>query len=238
MGDTRGTVASWRLSERSTPADVEERLLAAGLRIVEGDYLIDGMVLTAAPPAADVVARRVAAFDEFLAAVELQYEVFDLPAARRRSAEGLSASWEIEHRGDVWALYAAWIDGRIAGAGAAYFSPRGFLMAGGATAHWARGRGAYRALVRARWDDAAARGTPALVVQAGAMSAPVLRKLGFERRLPSSRERSLYGVTAVKEICLRCGAEMEWRQSTWQCPKCRFKLGCCEGEAGDCRDPG
>jgi hypothetical protein len=180
MGDTRGTVASWWLSEHSTPADVEERLLAAGLRIVEGDYLIDGMLLTAAPPAANVVARRVAAFDEFLAAVELQYEVFDLPAARRRSAEGLAASWEIEHRSDVWALYAAWIDGRIAGAGAAYFSPRGFLMAGGATADWARGRGAYRALVRARWDDAAARGTPALVVQAGAMSAPVLRKLGFK----------------------------------------------------------
>ncbi len=24
---------------------------------------------------------------------------------------------------------------------------------------------------------------------------------------------------------------MEWRQGTWQCPRCRFKLGCCEGEA-------
>jgi len=23
---------------------------------------------------------------------------------------------------------------------------------------------------------------------------------------------------------------MEWRHGTWQCPKCRFKLGCCEGE--------
>jgi rubrerythrin len=33
------------------------------------------------------------------------------------------------------------------------------------------------------------------------------------------------------ERCLRCGALMEWRQSTWQCPACRFKLGCCEGEA-------
>jgi hypothetical protein len=42
----------------------------------------------------------------------------------------------------------------------------------------------------------------------------------------------------VKEICLRCGAEMEWRQSTWQCPRCKLKLGCCEGETGDCRDPG
>jgi hypothetical protein len=34
----------------------------------------------------------------------------------------------------------------------------------------------------------------------------------------------------VVELCLRCGAEMDWRQGTWQCPRCRFKLGCCEGE--------
>jgi hypothetical protein len=39
----------------------------------------------------------------------------------------------------------------------------------------------YRALVRARWDHAVARGTPLLVVQAGPMSAPVLDGLGFER---------------------------------------------------------
>jgi len=34
------------------------------------------------------------------------------------------------------------------------------------------------------------------------------------------------------ERCLRCGAPMEWRHQTWQCLRCRFKLGCCEGE--DC----
>jgi DNA-directed RNA polymerase subunit RPC12/RpoP len=39
----------------------------------------------------------------------------------------------------------------------------------------------------------------------------------------------------VVELCLRCGAEMDWRQGTWQCPKCRFKLGCCEGECPDDR---
>lgn len=32
------------------------------------------------------------------------------------------------------------------------------------------------------------------------------------------------------ERCLRCGAAMEWRHQTWQCPRCAFKLGCCEGE--------
>jgi len=36
------------------------------------------------------------------------------------------------------------------------------------------------------------------------------------------------------ERCLRCAAAMEWRQQTWQCPRCRFKLGCCEGEDVAC----
>jgi hypothetical protein len=27
---------------------------------------------------------------------------------------------------------------------------------------------------------------------------------------------------------------MEWRHGTWQCPRCRFKVGCCEGETGEC----
>ena len=43
----------------------------------------------------------------------------------------------------------------------------------------ARGKGAYRALVRARWDEAVDAGQPALVVHAGAMSRPILERLGF-----------------------------------------------------------
>ena len=35
----------------------------------------------------------------------------------------------------------------------------------------------------------------------------------------------------VGEPCLRCGVEMEWRHQTWQCPRCHFKIGCCEGDA-------
>jgi hypothetical protein len=37
------------------------------------------------------------------------------------------------------------------------------------------------------------------------------------------------------ERCLRCSAAMEWRHGTWQCPRCQFKIGCCEGETGECR---
>jgi hypothetical protein len=32
------------------------------------------------------------------------------------------------------------------------------------------------------------------------------------------------------ERCWRCSEPMHWVHGTWQCPRCRFKLGCCEGE--------
>ncbi len=182
MRVTGASVASWWLSEHSTPGDLEERLLAHGLRVVDGDYLIDGMLLTAPPPPGppEIEVRAVRNAEEFVAVTDAQYEAFDTPTSRRREVAALVDEYELERQSDVVVLYAAWLDGRIAGGGRAIFSSCGVHMAGGATAPWARGRGAYSALVRARWDDAVLRGTPALAVSAGAMSAPILTRLGFE----------------------------------------------------------
>ena len=182
MRVTGATAASWWLSEHSTPADLETRLLERGLVAIEGDYALDGMLLTSEPPAGppDVEARVVRTAEEFVAATEAQYAAFDTAADRRRDIAALVDEFELERRSDVVRLYGAWLDGRPVGGGRAIFSPRGTLLAGGSTVPWARGRGAYRALVRARWDEAVARGTPALAVQAGAMSAPILARLGFE----------------------------------------------------------
>jgi len=72
-------------------------------------------------------------------------------------------------------------EGRPVGFGRGIDMEDGVALMGGAVLPEARGRGVYRALVRARWDHAVARGTPLLVVQAGPMSAPVLDGLGFER---------------------------------------------------------
>jgi hypothetical protein len=30
---------------------------------------------------------------------------------------------------------------------------------------------------------------------------------------------------------------MEWRHGTWQCARCRFKLGCCEGDPQTACEP-
>jgi hypothetical protein len=42
------------------------------------------------------------------------------------------------------------------------------------------GRRIYRALVRARWDEAVRRRAPILVTQAGALSRPILKRVGFK----------------------------------------------------------
>src|SRR5438067_12461625 len=113
----------------------------------------------------------------YAAARLLQFDVFDSPAGHRRNRAALREEFE---RGEGGAVYAAWVDGTLAGAARAFFAPQGAVLAGGATAEWARGRGAYRALVRARWDDVVERGGAALVVQAGSIAAPIMRTLGFE----------------------------------------------------------
>jgi GNAT superfamily N-acetyltransferase len=172
-------VGSWWVSDRSTPADLEERLLAEGLCILERDYRVDGMLLTVEPPdiAEGLSVREAATLEDYVAATEAQWEAFGTPADRRHDP---AHEYELEREADVVRLYAAWLDGRVVGAGRGIFTPRGVLLSGGSTVPAARGRGVYRALVRARWDAAVERGTPALAVQAGAMSRPILARLGFE----------------------------------------------------------
>jgi predicted N-acetyltransferase YhbS len=73
------------------------------------------------------------------------------------------------------------IDGRVVGTALAADADHGLTLFGGAVLVDARGRGVYRALVAKRWDLAVERGTPALTVQAGRMSEPVLSRLGFRK---------------------------------------------------------
>ena len=180
-------IGSWWLCERSTPVDVENKLVALGLERVAGDYEVAGMLLDQEPPhaAPGVEARRVRTADEYAAARELQYDVFDSPSGHRRT--GAQLIEQFEGGTDVGAVYGAWIDDELVAVGRAFFAPQGALLAGGATLERARGRGAYRALVRARWDDVVERGGKALVVQAGSMSAPILQQLGFKQVLQFHR---------------------------------------------------
>src|SRR2546423_13548368 len=107
---------------------------------------------------------------------EIAFEAFGMPEERRKAAlAGARARYgEGPSEG-----YLAFVDGEPVGTATARFTEAAAVLYAGSVFPHARGRGAYRALVRARWDDAAARGTPALVTHAGAMSLPILRRLGF-----------------------------------------------------------
>jgi len=164
MRETGTRRASWWLTERSTPS--EEALLGAGLQRDEADYLHAAMVLTVEPPPVEgVEVRPVETFEEFVESRRLALDAFANPHQRNPTDEELAAEWERQ----TDPIFAAWLDGRMASVGRAIYTRAGGYLMGGSTATRARGRGAYRAVVRARWDEAVRRGTPALAVGAGPM---------------------------------------------------------------------
>ncbi len=142
------------------------------------------MVLVQAPSGeggAEVAVGAVESYEDFTAAMSVLMDAFEFPEAMRaEAASEFPQRWE-EYRqpGNPTRQYVARIGGEVVGTAAAGFADAGVNLHGGAVLARARGRGVYRALTAARWEEAVARGTPALTVQAGRMSLPVLARLGF-----------------------------------------------------------
>jgi hypothetical protein len=120
-------------------------------------------------------------FEDFVAARNVQWDAFDIPEERREVQRPHMRSEfdeSIEHGTPL--TFLALLDGKPAATGMTIASDRGVFLIAGSTAAWARGRGLYRALVRARWEYAVERGTPALVTEALVdTSYPILQRLGF-----------------------------------------------------------
>jgi hypothetical protein len=179
------TKAVWWVGGSATPDDLVDRLLALGFEPNEQpgwEPRCTAMALAEEPPPGpgDVVARRVETLEEYATAGELAFEAFQADASERDEWRAIvEERFAAEQRGESAVTYLAWVDGRPVASARAVFMEHGALLIGGGTVRQARGRGAYRALVRARWDDAVAAGTPALVIQAGAMSRPIAERLGF-----------------------------------------------------------
>jgi GNAT superfamily N-acetyltransferase len=74
----------------------------------------------------------------------------------------------------------AMLSGRPVGSATAAYCEAGVNLFGGGVLEDARGEGVYRALIAKRWELAVERGTPALTVQAGRMSRPILERVGFQ----------------------------------------------------------
>jgi hypothetical protein len=169
---------SWEIGNSATPPDLVERLYARGL-VDDDDPDVIGMLLTDPPPPGppDVEVRPARDFDEFSTAQRVAGEAFGMPPEDLRP--GRRSRYEEEQELGYWKTWVALVDGEIVGQATSTYVEGAVTLNGGAVLPHARGRGAYRAMVAARWNDAVERGTPALVTQAGRMSAPILARLGF-----------------------------------------------------------
>jgi hypothetical protein len=165
------TGCTWEVGSHATPADLVDQLLARGLVDDEPNPLAVGMVLTE-PPAqvpVGVEVRRAETPAEHLAAAKIAAIAFGGPEPTEAHPP--------DDPNNV--VYLAFLDGKPVARASGSFGEHAVSLFGGSTLPEARGHGAYRALVAARWEDAVARGTPVLVTQAGQMSRPILARLGF-----------------------------------------------------------
>jgi hypothetical protein len=125
----------------------------------------------------DVEVRTVETFEDFRTFLRVQRAAFDDPT----DVPGLERAFELEKDDPNLVTYLAYLDGSPVATGRATFASCGAALNGGGTVPGARGRGAYRAIVGARWRAALARGTPYLVTSARReTSFPILLKMGFE----------------------------------------------------------
>ena len=166
------TQTQWEVGS-SAPPGLVEALLERGLTQDKDPYAV-ALVLTqraAAAPPEGLAARRIESFEEYAAANAVQWEAFELAAGGNRRGARRSSSSVTPRRSTC--VHARLARTASSSAPAPPARPSTACCSTAARrAERARGRGAYRALIRARWDDAVALGTPALITQGGSMSAP------------------------------------------------------------------
>lgn len=178
----------WMLDPGTKPPDLAARLAAHGVVPDPHGESFDVMVLpvTAAPSRQQVpgleIVDALSSAESFRQADDVSGEAFrsQLP----RDTPGYAEQLERRRAGQLAAgnrrILLATLDGEPAGTGGLTLRPPGgALMNGGAVRPRFRGRGVYRALVAARLDIVRQAGLPGVSVWGGAMSGPILARLGF-----------------------------------------------------------
>ncbi|MFJ7153686.1 GNAT family N-acetyltransferase [Streptomyces sp. NPDC101118] len=175
-----GVEWEWKLYDYDRPADLADRLLAAGFEADEPETLmlapVGALPLDAEPPAG---VRLEAVTDE--AGVELMMEALREAFGRDNPQVRHLMLTQLREQPEVLAAVVAMAGDRPVSAARLELLPGasfGGLWGGGTVAEW-RGKGIYRALVAHRARIAAERGVPYLQVDASSMSRPILERLGF-----------------------------------------------------------
>jgi GNAT superfamily N-acetyltransferase len=142
---------------------------------------LTAMARVSAPPpgAAGIETRVVRDFDEYMVALGVFLDTFGADDADRATwREAGPTLWE--HGQAARQTHIAYLDGQAVAFAFAVPTKAGIILGGSGVLPAARGRGAYRSLIAARWDLAVRLGTPALAIQAGEMARPILERCGFE----------------------------------------------------------
>jgi acetyltransferase (GNAT) family protein len=177
--------AIWIVPEEAFPAGLAARLQALGMvpnHLPGVDAREARMVAVNAPPPGPpgVLARRAEGFEEFRTAQLIAAESVEMDGRMRQAFDDRAELlWSFESAEAQSATFVALLGGQVIAFAKAHFGSTAVYLGGAGTRPDQRGRGAYTALVRARWDAAVERGTAALTVGAGAMSRPTLEHLGF-----------------------------------------------------------
>jgi GNAT superfamily N-acetyltransferase len=178
----RGQRFEWKYHGHDRPADLPDRLMAAGLRPEERETVVIGRVDDVAAP---VVLPDGVRLREVTGRADLDRIDALEAAVWSEDRSGLGEMLEAEIAADPEAIRVvvaeAEADGRVVCAAWARF-PTGTEFAtfwGGATLEAWRGRGIYRATVAHRANLAAERGLRYIEVDASDDSNPILQRLGF-----------------------------------------------------------
>jgi ribosomal protein S18 acetylase RimI-like enzyme len=176
----RGQAVEWKTYGYDEPADLPDRLRAAGFVPEDPETVVVALTtaIAAEPVVHDgVVLRQVTADADMRRIGAMESEVWHTD--RDWSATHLIR--EVAAAPDEYIVLTAEAAGQVVAAGWIEFQPGSQFAGlwGGATLRQWRGRGIYRALVCRRAQLAAARGVRYLQVDASSDSAPILRRLGF-----------------------------------------------------------
>lgn len=177
---TLGHSFEWKHHEHDQPPELAQLLLASGFTAGEKEEILAAELstlhLSAAPPPGYIV-RQLAA-DESLASLlrvqksvwpELSHDWLFDSLLRERQAHPESISFYLVFHGEE-PVSGGWM--RLHGRFASMF--------GGSTLAAHRGRGLYRAVLAERLYAAAQHGAAFALVDAGPMSRPILKNLGFQ----------------------------------------------------------
>ncbi len=170
----------WKLYAHDRPADLAERLLAAGFEAEEPETLMVAPVAdlpTAAELPEGVRLHPVRDADDVELMVRAHDRAFGTDGTRLRHQVLTRLA---EDPGHLVAVVAMAGDEPVSAARMELYPGTRFagLWGGGTAPEW-RGRGVYRALVAHRARIAAERGYDYLQVDASALSRPILQRLGF-----------------------------------------------------------